>query len=100
MDLRIDRDFYLKRKDENKRAHYMNVYVLVLNVLNTKNIMGVYRYTGNPDDDGYLQAPEYQAQIAANVDPTSFRDLYSVSINNPYNYSLPRRIRLGVIFNF
>jgi len=100
MDLRIDRDFYLKRKDEKKRAHYMNVYVLILNVLNTKNVMGVYRYTGNPNDDGFLQAPEYQAQINANVDPMSFRDLYSVSINNPYNYSLPRRIRLGVIFNF
>jgi hypothetical protein len=62
--------------------------------------MGVYRYTGNPDDDGFLQAPEYQAQINAYVDPYSFRDLYSVAVNNPYNYSLPRRIRLGVIFGF
>ena len=100
MDLKIDRDFYLKRKDDSKSPHYMNVYLLVLNVLNTRNVMGVYRYTGNPDDDGFLQAPEYQAQINAYVDPYSFRDLYSVAVNNPYNYSLPRRIRLGVIFGF
>ncbi len=100
MDLKIDRDFFLKRKDGKKNPHYLNVYFLVLNVLNTQNIMGVYRYTGNPDDDGFLQAPEYQAQINAYVDPASFRDLYSVSVNNPYNYSLPRRMRLGVIFNF
>lgn len=100
MDLRIDRDIYLKSKDSKKSAHYMNIYLLVLNALNTQNVMGVYRYTGNPDDDGYLQAAEYQAQINASVDPNSFRDLYSVAVNNPYNYSLPRRIRLGVMFNF
>ncbi len=99
MDLRIDRDFYLKSKNK-KSAHYLNIYLLVLNVLNTQNVMGVYRYTGNPDDDGYLQAAEFQSQINSSLDPTAYRDLYSVRINNPYNYSLPRRIRVGVQFNF
>lgn len=100
MDLRIDRDFYLKSRNDKKAPHYLNVYLLVLNVLNTQNIMGVYRYTGNADDDGFLLSPEYQAQINSSIDPYSFRDLYSVAVNNPYNYSLPRRIRLGVMFNF
>jgi hypothetical protein len=69
-------------------------------VLNTENVMGVYRATGNPDDDGYLSAAEYQAQINATTNPESFRQLYALSMNSPYNYSLPRRIRLGVMFNF
>ncbi|OIO99275.1 MAG: hypothetical protein AUJ98_11830 [Bacteroidetes bacterium CG2_30_33_31] len=99
-DMRIDRDFYLKRKVAAKNPHYLNVYLLVLNVLNTQNIMDVYRYTGNPNDDGYLTAAEYQAQIMSNVDPQSFSDLYSVRVNDPYNYSVPRRIRLGLMFNF
>jgi outer membrane receptor protein involved in Fe transport len=99
MDLRLDRDFYIKSKN-GKSSHYLNVYLLVLNVLNTRNVMGVYRYTGNPDDDGYLQSADFQAQINSSLDPTAFRDLYSVAIANPYNYSLPRRIRLGVMFNF
>ena len=99
LDLRFDRDFYLKSKNK-KSNYYLNVYVLILNALNTKNIMGVYRYTGNPDDDGYLQAADFQAQINSSLDSEAFRDLYSVAVQNPYNYALPRRIRLGVMFNF
>ncbi len=103
MDLRVDKDIYIKfNKKEGEDAKFasLNVYLQVLNVLDSKNIMGVYRATGNPDDDGYLAASQYQSEINQNYDPQSFRDLYSIRINNPGNYSLPRRIRLGVIFNF
>nr|HPK05969.1 hypothetical protein [Bacteroidales bacterium] len=70
------------------------------NLLNSMNIMGVYSATGNPDDDGFLAAAEYQNYINSQLDPQSFRDLYSIRINSPYNYSLPRMIRIGVSFNF
>ena len=104
MDMKIDRDFYLKRKTKNgekeKSPHYLNVYFQILNVLNSQNVMNVYRYTGNPDDDGFLAAAEYQPSINSANDSQAFRDLYSTRIDNPYNYSLPRRIRLGVIFSF
>ncbi|RLD46806.1 MAG: hypothetical protein DRI86_02130 [Bacteroidetes bacterium] len=101
MDLRIDRDFFLERKEgSNKPPHYLNVYLQVLNLLDSRNVMSVYRYTGNPDDDGYLTSAEYQDAINAMEDPDAFRDMYSLRVNNPYMYSLPRRIRLGVLFNF
>ena len=102
MDMKIDKDIFIKRKEgaKNKNPHYLNVYFQILNVLNTQNVMSVYRYTGNPDDDGYLAAAEHQAAINSYNDTQSFRDLYSTSINNPYRYSLPRRIRFGVIFSF
>ncbi|RLD44620.1 MAG: hypothetical protein DRI86_07075 [Bacteroidetes bacterium] len=101
MDLRIDRDFFISRKEGSKKnPHYMNVYLQILNVLDTRNVMNVYRYTGNPDDDGYLNAAEHQASINSYEDPQAFIDMYSTKINNPYNYSFPRRIRLGLIFNF
>lgn len=96
MDLRVDKEIFLK----NKRESYLNVYLQVLNVLNTKNVMGVYPFTGNPDDDGYLAAAEYQKEINSQIDPISFRELYSIRVNSPYNYSAPRMIRLGLIFNF
>lgn len=103
-DLRLDRDFKLKygnaEAEEARKALDLNVYVIVLNALDAKNIIRVYRATGNPDDDGYLAAAQYQAQIEQRVDPISYRELYALKINNPYNYSLPRRIRLGVILNF
>ncbi len=62
--------------------------------------MGVYPATGNPDDDGYLAAPEWQREINQQLDPQSFRDLYAIFVDLPFNYSSPRTIRLGVIFNF
>jgi len=78
----------------------MNIFLQVLNLIGTKNVIDVYPYTGNPNDDGYLTAPEWQRQINSQVDPQSFRDLYGVFVDNPGNYSQPRFIRLGVIFNF
>lgn len=100
MDGRIDRDITLSfGEGEKQKQAYMNVYVQVLNILNTKNVMGVYRATGNPDDDGYLAAAEFQTQINDQNDPQSYRDLYSIAVNNPYNFSIPRRIRIGIMFN-
>ena len=102
-DLRIDKDINLKlgKKDgEGGRDAYMNVYFQILNLLNSKNIMGVYAATGNPDDDGYLTAPEWQREINTQIDPIAYRDLYSLYVNYRGNYSQPRQIRFGVIFNF
>lgn len=103
MDFRVDKDFYFKSKSaagDNQKRTYMNVYFQVLNLLNTKNVINVYPYTGNANDDGYLSAPEWQRQINSQIDPQSFYDLYSVFVDSPYNYSMPRQIRLGLIFNF
>lgn len=103
LDLRVDKDFYFKLKknaDDNRKGAYMNVYLQVLNVLDTKNIINVYPYTGNANDDGYLTAPEWQRQINNQLDPMAFRDLYGNFVDNPGNYSSPRQIRLGIMFNF
>ena len=103
VDIRIDKDFHFKsktRKDGSVRKSYMNVYVLLLNMLNTKNVMNVYPYTGNPDDDGYLSAPEWQNEINNQLDPQSYRDLYGIYVNKPWNYSQPIQAHFGVGFNF
>ncbi|MCK4568786.1 MAG: carboxypeptidase-like regulatory domain-containing protein [Bacteroidales bacterium] len=101
MDVRIDKDIPLTMgKGDNPRKGNLNIYFSINNVLNTKNVMGVYPATGNPDDDGYLAAPEWQREINEQLDSQSFRDLYSILVNYPGNYSAPRTIRFGVIFNF
>lgn len=103
LDATIDRDIFLKfgKGDEkNKKYAYLNVYVEVLNLLDTRNIIGVYSATGNPDDDGYLSSAQNQKVIEVQTDPQSFRDLRSALVASPYNYSLPRRIRVGVVLNF
>ena len=103
MDLRIDRDMEIhfgKGDDENRKTSNLNVYVQVLNLLNTKNVLRVYRYTGSASDDGYLTSPIYQTNINSQTYVPSYLDLYSVKANNPSNYSVPRRIRIGVELSF
>jgi hypothetical protein len=102
MDLQLDRDVPLsfgKGEDKAKSAN-LNIYLLVTNVLNTRNITGVWRGTGAPDDDGYLAAPEYQDAINGQVSSESYRDLYAVKVNTPANFGAPRTIRLGLRFDF
>jgi hypothetical protein len=98
IDGRLDRDIDISKKPDART--YLNVYLQVLNLLNTKNIINVYPATGSPDDDGYLTAPEWQSNIEASIDPQAYRDLYNLRMNSPFNFSTPRQIRLGVIFNF
>jgi hypothetical protein len=106
-DLRVERDFALGGKEKEKNGvkvkgfeSYLNVYLQVLNLLNTANVISVYRKTGNPDDDGYLSANENQVGIAAQTNEQAFRDQYSIKVNNPDNYSTPRQIRLGLAWSF
>jgi hypothetical protein len=64
------------------------------------NVLGVYRATGNWNDDGYLAAAQYQTAIQNQLDEQSFRDYYMMKVQNPFNVSVPRTIRLGVKFDF
>ena len=77
-----------------------NVYLQVLNLLNTKNVLNVYKTSGLPTDDGYLSTGVGQQAINAAIDGDAFTYLYTLRMQNPGNYSLPRRIRLGVQINF
>jgi len=89
-----------KGNEISSRAFDFNVYLLLLNALNTKNVLNVYRTSGLPDDDGYLASGVGQQAVAASIDPGSFTYLYNLRMRNPGNFSLPRRIRLGIQFSF
>ena len=101
VDARLDRKINLTwGKGENKRKLNMTVYIQAQNLLNTQNIINVYGYTGNPDDDGFLASAEGQDILVAQTNPESFMQLYQIAVNNPNNYSLPRRMKLGVTIDF
>lgn len=104
VDLRADKQFLFggtRKEDGSKsRAYSLNVYLTVLNLLDTRNVISVYRFTGLPDDDGYLTSDIGQQDIQVQIDPEAFVDQYRVRLENPNNFSLPRRIRLGMLFNF
>jgi outer membrane receptor protein involved in Fe transport len=95
---KINKEFEIKWSD--KKSSNVNVYVQIQNLLDAKNIISVYRATGNPDDDGYLSSSAAQNSIDAQNSPDAFRYLYSLAVNNPNNYSLPRMVRAGLSFQF
>lgn len=115
-DLKLDKDLMLggktKLDSEGKemsdgkgnvlksKQYALNIYVQFLNLLNTKNVLNVYKTSGLPLDDGYLTTGVGQQAINAAIDGDAFSYLYTLRMQNPSNYSLPRRIRLGVQINF
>jgi hypothetical protein len=102
LDLQIDRTFAMEfgKGEDKKKAAFLNVYFRVTNLLNQFNVIGVYRATGNWDDDGYLAASQFQSAIQNQLDEQSFRDYYTMKVQNAFNISSPRTIRLGVKFDF
>jgi outer membrane receptor protein involved in Fe transport len=96
-DFVADRDF--SHEIGGKKLDF-NVYVQVLNLLNARNVNNVYRATGNPDDDGYLNSPIGLVFTGDQLSPASFTDYYTMKLWDPTNWQLPRRIRLGVRVNF
>jgi hypothetical protein len=101
--LRVDKNIPLtwgkKGTDEEKNAN-LNVYLQVLNLFNTRNVLNVYNYTGNPDDDGYLTSSQALASLALANSAAAFTDMYTIRVNNPANFNLPRQIRIGLMFEF
>ena len=105
MDLRIDKTFDLafgkKSSGINKSSRFgLTAFMYIQNLLNTRDVLGVYGFTGRPDDDGYLATEQGQLEASIKVDPQAYTDLYRIGRNNPNNLNNPRRVNLGVSFNF
>lgn len=94
----IDKNWPIK---VGKRNTYLNTAITINNLFNIRNVVGVYAVTGSPSDNGYLTDPETQNVINAQLDPRSYRDLYTIYMNNAnWNYSTPRMCRISLSYNF
>ncbi|MDA8606201.1 carboxypeptidase regulatory-like domain-containing protein [Flavobacteriales bacterium] len=101
MDANIDKNWTItKGEGDDAHSYNVNVYFWIGNLLNTRNINSVYRFTGIPEDDGYLAAAQYQPLINSQNDPNAFRNYYGMYVDTPFNLGVPRTIRLGVKFDF
>ncbi|HQW47525.1 MAG TPA: hypothetical protein PLZ98_10635, partial [Chitinophagaceae bacterium] len=108
---RIDKDFLItslgkkvnketKEVIKNGRPIGLNVYTYITNLLNTRNTLSVYRYTGVGNDDGYLNSPQGKQALTNLQFSQSYSDLYTYRLVNPNNYNNPRRIYVGFTLNF
>lgn len=102
LDLRVDKSFALA--PQGKRPLNLNVYFRVSNLLNRKNIVGVYPVTGSPTDDGYLATAEGQGILEGVVSSGRNVDAYLASyswvVRNFNNFTLPRRLYVGAVIEF
>jgi hypothetical protein len=106
VDARVDKDFIITRKGSKdgtrkSKALTFNVYASAQNLLTTRNILAVYSYTGQSDNDGFLDSPQ-GAQYASTVvtDANSWASFYDIALRNPGRFVNPRRIFIGFNFNF
>lgn len=83
-------------KGINYRGGIYEIQVNALNILNLENIVGVYSYSGLPNDDGFLSSQIGQQTTENQVDPSVFQYLYNLKQQNPSHYGGPRRISLTV----
>jgi outer membrane receptor protein involved in Fe transport len=105
IDLRLDRRFQVGGAS-------LTAYLIVLNLLDTQNVLAVFRATGLPNTDGYLMTDGGRGYLSTQPDPASAGFLYNTYIGGPVNvgsrhtsasglmYSRPRLMRLGFMLNF
>ena len=82
-------------------------YLWVENLLDAKNVGtginpnspgGVWRSTGSPSTTNFLETEQGKTQAAAKGE--DWVNDYKSLENNPYNYGIPRLIKLGFKVNF
>lgn len=73
-------------------------YIWIENLLDSDNITSVYRSTGDPLTTGWLNTEQGRTSILQNGE--GWRQDYSSLERNPYNYGIPRLIKLGLKINF
>lgn len=104
VDAKVDKQFELKMgkkvNGERRRSYTVGVYLQVLNVFDARNVIAVYSATGSPTDDGYLSSAAAQNDINSKLSAESYKTLYQIAEENQGNFSLPRRIRLGLQLDF
>lgn len=98
IDLKVDKDISIRDKA------FVNVYFRVQNILDIKNVIGVYSVTGSPEDSGYLLS-YYGRDRIADIEATgrpveNFLDMYQWRLLAPGFYSFPRRMYVGATVSF
>jgi outer membrane receptor protein involved in Fe transport len=103
VDMRLDKNFSIAK---GKNPLDLNIYLRIQNLFDTKNVIGVYRGSGDAKDDGYLRSEKGAAEISNVITSYGqeyvdyFINQYNYRVINPDHYTQPRRIFIGAILEF
>jgi len=86
VDLRIYKDFSLG-------SSYISIFARVMNLLDWENPRSVYSDTGDP----YYTISRTEAD---RIDPNMYYNTLDEIFMNPNNFSEPRRVEVGLSYNF
>ena len=84
----------------------LNVYVYIINLLNSELVNSVWESSGSPSSTGYLNTLQGQNVSAAYQDPANgttsaeYEYLYNLRSNNVNNFGPPQQIRFGAQLSF
>lgn len=84
----------------------LNTYILILNLLDSKNYSSVWSTSGKPDETGYLISPDGKETISRLIkdgradEVPVYMGLYNMFESDPYNVSAGRQARFGIILEF
>ncbi|MEP6793068.1 MAG: TonB-dependent receptor [Saprospiraceae bacterium] len=105
LDLRVDKSFKLLSETAQHQL-YANVYLRVENLLDTRNIIGVYKASGSAYDDGFLVTQDGSSTLQTLTNSGRADDVdnyllsYQWGLLNPDFFTLPRRVYLGAQVQF
>lgn len=91
IDLKIEKGFPIGN-------FYLTPYVVIENLLDSDNIVGVWRSTGSPYTTGWLNDPDAQGVIGQRGQ--GYVKDYETLEKDPNNFGIPRLIKLGLKLNF
>ncbi len=105
VDMKIDKRFQVALgTSEGARKLNITAFLRVNNLLDTRNVVNVFSFTGDPEDDGYLVSSFGQDEISSitqqNRNTEAFLAAYNWRLDSFSNFTLPRRIRLGMYVEF
>lgn len=85
-----------------KMANYSIIpFIMVKNLLDHENVIGVYEGTGEPGTTGYLDTPPGQTSVAqSQAEDGDYKERYELKQFNATNWSNPRMVWVGLRASF
>ena len=99
IDLRVDKTFTFKTVD-------LNVYMYIINLLNSELVNAVWASSGSPSSTGFLNTSQGQQVSQSYENPANgttsaeYEALYNLRSKNVNNFGPPQQIRFGAKLSF